>query len=181
MLYATMPHQLGLVDIMIGMRISARRSPTYDVQWMVPDFVFAELEGKSRIATIELFGTKNELRADLIACARAKNSERSVNLYVELERRNKAASEITKKLDNYSVLFRAKNRRFNDGPPVLLYVVTNSVKKEHTDNRKALVRKWALEKPVAPAFRIAALDDVKEDAFGPVWQKADGTPWRIGE
>ena len=180
-LHATMPHQLGIVDLMMDLRIAARRSPHYDIQWMVPDFVYEDIEGKSRVATIELLGTDNELRADLIACARAKNSERSVNFYVELERKNKGATEVTKKFDNYGVLFRTKDRRFNDGPPVLLYVVTSCVDPKDTDNRIKLVRKWVQNKPVAPAFRISSTDRIRDNAFGRVWQKADGSAWSIGE
>lgn len=180
MIRSDMPHQLGIVDIMMSLNIASRRSGTHEVDSMVPDFVFENIEGKPRIATIESMGTAHELRADLIAHIYAKILERSFTVYFELERKSRDSKKILKKFDNYSVLFKAKERRFNDGTPVLLYVVTDCSHERDTKERIKLVSKWASTKPIAPAFRITSLSKVKKNAFGQVWMKADGTPWSIG-
>lgn len=180
-LHATMPHQLGIVDICLGLSIASRQSATHEVREMVPDFVFTDIEGKSRVSTIEMLNTSNELRADLIARIWAKILGRSFVAYFELERTAKNAQKIMQKFENYSVLFKAKERRFDQGTPVLLYVVTNCVDERDTEKRMKLVRSWAANKPVAPAFRITSLKKISNNAFGQIWQKIDGSPWGIGE
>ncbi|MGI9490966.1 MAG: replication-relaxation family protein [Geminicoccaceae bacterium] len=180
-LHSGMPHQLGIVDIVIGLSIASRRSPTHEIFLTVPDFVNEEIDGKARVATIELLGGKNEFRPDLIAYARAKISGKFFTLYIELERKNKGSGEINGKFDNYSALFQMANRRFDKGKPILLYVITPCIDPKDTENRVKLVRSWVKNKPVAPAFRITSLDRLKENAFGPIWQKSDGSAWGIGQ
>ena len=179
-LHTTMPHQISVVDILLGLHLSSRNLDSHDLLWAVPDFVSDEIDDQKVTATVENHGTKNEFRADLIACTRAKKSGNLFNLYFELERLSKDCKRVRKKFEDYASLFTKKNRRFNDGPPVLLYVITDCKHDTDTANRIELVRSWAKESPVAPSFRISTLSKVRRNAFGRVWTKVDGSPWGIG-
>ena len=176
---ATVPHQLGIVDIIIGLQMASRRSTTHEVLDVVPDFVNTKIEGKRRAATTELFGTPDEFRPDLIACTRAKNSGALFTLYIEFERKNKERKEIEGKFVSYSKLFLKKERRFNSGKPVLLYVVADGHDDRYTADRIKLVSSWAKGKPVAPAVRFSSLTPVLERAFSDIWTKVDGSRWSI--
>jgi hypothetical protein len=176
-----MPHHLGIVDIILGLSMAARRSPSYEILDTVPDFVTTEIEGKHRVATTELYNTDNELRADLIAHTRAKKLGLDFTFYIELERTNRAPQIILKKFINYSALFVQQTRRFNWGKPVLLYVILDGADERRSEDRMKLVSSWVKDKPVAPAFRIATLSDVKERAFDGIWRKVNGDRWSIGQ
>lgn len=174
-LASEIPHHLGLTDIMVALKIASRRSATHEISWVLPDFVYTDLEGKNRIATIEFPGDKKfEVRPDLVACARAKISGRLYTPYFELERTHRKPRAIFRKFEVYANLFVSDNRRFNDGPPLLLYVTTS---RERIKTVMDMVR----EKEVAPAFRITHIDDLKEDAFGPIWKTATGEQWAIAK
>ena len=177
-LHGVLSHQIGIVDIIIGLRLAERRSLKNEILWTLPDFVLDRVDGKSRCATIEPIG-KSEVRPDMVACLRSKTTGERYVLYVEYERTKKQRNIVGDKFRNYSRLFRARKRRFDSGKPVLLYVLTPCRHDEDTDDRKKLVRKWASEHAIAPAFRTASLSDVVSDAFGPVWVKATGEPWSI--
>ena len=178
-LYGAVPHNLGIVDVIIGLRLAERRS-IHEILWTLPDFVSERDGGSRKVATREPLGGKSEMRPDMVSVLRSGTTGQTHTLYVEFERAVKDRDYVSNKLKNYSALFRRKKRRFDHGPPILLYVIEKYRTEKWRDDRTESVIQLAREHHVAPAFRIASVDDVVNDAFGPVWTKVDGTSWSIG-
>lgn len=186
-LHYQMPHQIGVSDLILYFSEAGSRSETHEFPLFVPDFVDREIavieEGKevkkNISATYECFGTSRAIKPDLIAHARAKILEKNFTLYFELERKYRTPPAIKGKFEGYSKLFLS-GRRFHDyGPPLLLYVTMDCARESETQKRIEDLCRWASEKPVGPAFRVAKFSDVKTDPLGPIWTKSNGETWSI--
>ena len=186
-LHSQMPHQIGVSDLILRFSVAGRKSDSHEFVQFIPDMVDREIEvetesGKEKkniSATFELYDSKYALKPDLIAHARAKNSGKNFTLYFELERKYRSPPAIKKKFESYSVAFPSSKRFHNYGPPLLLYVTIDCVRKTETDKRVKDLCRWASESPIAPAFRVARFSDVQRDPLGPIWVKSNGEVWSI--
>ena len=171
--HSQIPHQLGVTDIMLAIAKASVHSKTAEVKEMIPDFLWEKINDKKITLTTEMEGTDLEIRSDLIVRLLAKNSGRSFTPYFELERNHRGRPALLYKFKAYSKLFTLPERRYDFGPPVLLYILTLA------DRRQTIID-MVKDFPVAPAFRITDLASLKKDAFGPIWKKTDGSDWAIG-
>lgn len=171
-----LPHCLGIVDMLSAFRVAVRDRPGYALEDTWADFLTVPASDPKRRKTYrkpvteELYADGRAFIPDSTARIVNTSTGKSFALFGEFERTNRADDVVAEKFVKYRRSFTYPGRRFKKGTPILLYAVSDA-------DRIAEILKLEESGPLAPALRLAHIDDVRADPLGAIWRRPAGGMW----
>lgn len=172
-------HTLGIVTCQAAIMRSLALNPSRALVRMLPDFKKIGIGKSRKKLTADKLRDGRRIEPDSITVIENVETGNRATLFLEYQHRNRSTEKFGGKLESYRDYFRFQGRKFNEGVPLLLFVVSIQ---SRVESMARIETAWTrLPDEFRASVRFAWEEDIKADFLCAPWVDGFGKPSPIME